>query len=616
MGWSLSDIGNAVSNRAQAARDALSHGVDAVTSTASSAARSVTTTVTRTATTVASTARDLGTAARDRAVDLGRAGMDLGRRGVEAVRDFDVREAAATARQGLSTATEAARDGITTATEWSSARVGDAADYARSHVTGDDLASRAFRGLVTGAESTTRFQLGVAGGITREVASTVGAVGQLAVTATEMQVSQEARVEYGTAIVNGVADAGRAAGGYVESVARDPSRLADDAQGAWDATGGFVGDTASRYGQAIREGRTEEIGMDVGTVATYVVPVGGGPARGALTAAVREGGEALVRGGGEAIVRTTVREGGEASVRATAETALRTGPGVAERNGAALVQRITEAGGTAPLPQGAGRIADVAAASRVSGREVAVYRDGATGTRQITLGHADSVTVPAGSRIVAHTQPGVGPAALTPSAADVTGLSRLGQGSSAIIDQAGNVARFRADDVAAQGARAAPGEAVTFQAPRTVSFADGGSITYGALDHLGRPTGVTARITPDMIGAGTHANPSILPPGWSGNGILHNEARGHLLGRQLGGSGDLPENLVTLQQRPANSPVMSGFEGQVRRAVEGGEIVDYASTPVNVGNELVPRGITLEATGTNGFDLGVTVLNPAGRARP
>lgn len=473
MGWSLSDIGNAVSNRAQAARDALSHGVDAVASTASSAARSVTTTVTRTATTVASTARDLGAAACDRAVDLGRAGLDLGRRGVDAVRDFDVREAAATARQGLSTATEAARDGITTATEWSSARVGDAADYARSHVTGDDLASRAFRGLVSGAESTTRFQLGVAGGITREVASTVGAVGQLAVTATEMQVSHEARVEYGTAIANGVADAGRAAGGYVESVANDPSRLASDAQGAWDATGGFVGDTASRYGQAIREGRTEEIGMDVGTVATYVVPVGGGPARGALTAAVRtgarEGGEALARGGGEAIVRTTVREGGEAGVRATAETALRTGPGVAERNGAALVQRITEAGGTAPLPPGAGRIADVAAASRVSGREVAVYRDGVTGTRQITLGHADSVTVPAGSRIVAHTQPGVGPAALTPSAADVTGLSRLGQGSSAIIDQAGNIARFRVDDVAAQGARAAPGEAVTFQAPSSAN---------------------------------------------------------------------------------------------------------------------------------------------------
>ena len=55
--------------------------------------------------------------------------------------------------------------GITTATEWSSARVGDVSDYARSHVNGDDLASRAFRGVVTGAESMTRFQLGVTGGL-------------------------------------------------------------------------------------------------------------------------------------------------------------------------------------------------------------------------------------------------------------------------------------------------------------------------------------------------------------------------------------------------------------------------------------------------------------------
>jgi hypothetical protein len=91
------------------------------------------------------------------------------------------------------------------------------------------------------------------------------------------------------------------------------------------------------------------------------------------------------------------------------------------------------------------------------------------------------------------------------------------------------------------------------------------------------------------------------PLGWSGNDILHNEARGH----QLGGSGDLRENLVTLQQTPANSPVMSGFEGQIRRVVEGGQAVDYLPTPIYVGDELVARGITLDAQGTGGFELGV-----------
>ncbi|ARR56356.1 hypothetical protein HY78_24315 [Rhizorhabdus wittichii DC-6] len=139
-----------------------------------------------------------------------------------------------------------------------------------------------------------------------------------------------------------------------------------------------------------------------------------------------------------------------------------------------------------------------------------------------------------------------------------------------------------------------------------------GGIEYGALDALGRPTGVRATITQDMIGTGTAANPSIIPPGWSGNGRLFNEARGHLLGRQLGGSGDLAENLVTLQQNPANSPVMRGFENQVRSAVEGGQVVRYSSTPVYNGSNLAPRGITLSGKGSGGFDLNVTVLNPAG----
>jgi RHS repeat-associated protein len=137
-----------------------------------------------------------------------------------------------------------------------------------------------------------------------------------------------------------------------------------------------------------------------------------------------------------------------------------------------------------------------------------------------------------------------------------------------------------------------------------------GSINYGSLDRLGRPTGVQATITEEMIGTGTPANPSIQPPGWSGNGTLNNEARGHLLGRQLGGSGDVPENLVTLQQNPANSPFMRGFENQVRRAVEAGETVRYTSTPIYNGANLAPRAITLSARGSNGFSLDITILNP------
>jgi len=125
-------------------------------------------------------------------------------------------------------------------------------------------------------------------------------------------------------------------------------------------------------------------------------------------------------------------------------------------------------------------------------------------------------------------------------------------------------------------------------------------------------TGISASITEDMIKTGTQANPAITPPGWAGNGTKFNQARGHLLGKQLGGSGDVAENLVTLQQNWVNSPVMRGYEGQVRAAVESGQTVQYSATPLYNGANPMPRGVTLIGNGNNGFNLGVTILNPIG----
>ncbi|MBI1178452.1 hypothetical protein GC207_13540 [bacterium] len=133
-----------------------------------------------------------------------------------------------------------------------------------------------------------------------------------------------------------------------------------------------------------------------------------------------------------------------------------------------------------------------------------------------------------------------------------------------------------------------------------------GRINYGALDSLGRPTGVSATITEDMLGTGTRASQSITPPGYVVDAEL---ARGHLLGRQLGGSGTDVRNLVTIYQNPANHPVMSGIEGQVRAAVQGGQVVDYSAFPVYEGANVVPRGITITGQGSGGFNTAVTVLN-------
>jgi hypothetical protein len=140
-------------------------------------------------------------------------------------------------------------------------------------------------------------------------------------------------------------------------------------------------------------------------------------------------------------------------------------------------------------------------------------------------------------------------------------------------------------------------------------------VDYGQLDGLGRPTGISATLTANSIkSGGSEANPNIRPPGFLGGRA--NQARGHLLGNQLGGSGNDPRNLVTIQQTPANSPTMRGFEGRIRSAAEGGQVIDYTSTPVYNGGELVPRGITMSASGTGGFRLNVSVLNPAAPSSP
>jgi hypothetical protein len=46
-------------------------------------------------------------------------------------------------------------------------------------------------------------------------------------------------------------------------------------------------------------------------------------------------------------------------------------------------------------------------------------------------------------------------------------------------------------------------------------------------------------------------------------------------------------------------------------AVENGQVVDYAVTPVYTGSTPILRGITLSATGNSGFELVLTILNQA-----
>jgi hypothetical protein len=111
------------------------------------------------------------------------------------------------------------------------------------------------------------------------------------------------------------------------------------------------------------------------------------------------------------------------------------------------------------------------------------------------------------------------------------------------------------------------------------------------------------------IAPGTRADRNIEPPGFQGGSA--NQSRGHLRGKQLGGSGTDPDNLITITQTPTNNSHMLREENAVRRAVESGEDVMYSVILEYDGSNPVPSGIRMEAQGSRGFSIGMSIPNPA-----
>jgi hypothetical protein len=153
----------------------------------------------------------------------------------------------------------------------------------------------------------------------------------------------------------------------------------------------------------------------------------------------------------------------------------------------------------------------------------------------------------------------------------------------------------------------------------------GGSVDYGRADpDTGQRSGVRATITPAMVAAaerdqlGSPADQDIRPPGYD-RLPARNRARGHLLGRQLGGSGAVAANLVALYQTRANSPVMRDYETAVAEAVQAGETVRYTVRPLYPSrtHNGAPSAIRIVASGDRGFRLDVTVANtPEAAVKP
>lgn len=148
-----------------------------------------------------------------------------------------------------------------------------------------------------------------------------------------------------------------------------------------------------------------------------------------------------------------------------------------------------------------------------------------------------------------------------------------------------------------------------------------GSIRYGRLDHLGRPTGVYAQLRPEILDAKkrTAKAGELWPPGWRGNGKVFNEARGHLLADRLGGAGtgrNAYHNLVTQTQSPTNSPDQRDqVEQKIFDAVNNNEIVQYMIKPVYEGTNPIPIRLEYTAFGNRGFTFSHSLDNPAAGVR-
>lgn len=143
--------------------------------------------------------------------------------------------------------------------------------------------------------------------------------------------------------------------------------------------------------------------------------------------------------------------------------------------------------------------------------------------------------------------------------------------------------------------------------------ASGGTACLGAdaVDYRGRGRKADPNKDTDIMGCDTTRGRGTDRSNPAGRQHLDGRkgwARGHLLGRQLGGNGRDRRNLVKMYDE-ANSVVMAQYEETVRSRLDAGERVFYASVPRYDGNSPVPKTIDLYALGSSGSFSHWTVCN-------
>lgn len=139
--------------------------------------------------------------------------------------------------------------------------------------------------------------------------------------------------------------------------------------------------------------------------------------------------------------------------------------------------------------------------------------------------------------------------------------------------------------------------------------------TFSNLDSLNRVGVANAFITKESFPTEDRVERlQTSPSGWKqkkmtdGNWLYN---RSHLIGFQLTGENDNPLNLMT-GTRSFNTPHMLNYENQIKTYVEQtNDSVRYRVTPHFIENELVARGVQLEAQSSNknGLSFNVYIFN-------
>lgn len=131
-----------------------------------------------------------------------------------------------------------------------------------------------------------------------------------------------------------------------------------------------------------------------------------------------------------------------------------------------------------------------------------------------------------------------------------------------------------------------------------LSLKNGTWQNFSNLDSLNRVGEANAMLNRSMMPTNEREPLYINPSGWKQKRMTNGEwlyNRCHLIGFQLTGENNNPRNLMT-GTRSFNTPGMVEYENQIAKYLRRtGNHVRYRVTPDFRGNELVARGIQLEA---------------------